>query len=62
MYSYVAELWLSDQLQLKNQAMIYELNMPTAMTFERYSRTMQERIEDDILSGKFSFEYVMYVV
>ncbi|XP_061516922.1 adenylate cyclase type 2 isoform X1 [Anopheles gambiae] len=30
--------------------MIYELNMPTAMTFERYSRTMQERIEDDILS------------
>uniref|UniRef100_A0A182R182 adenylate cyclase n=1 Tax=Anopheles farauti TaxID=69004 RepID=A0A182R182_9DIPT len=30
--------------------MIYELNRPSPMTFERYSRTMQERIEDDILS------------
>ncbi|XP_052891398.1 adenylate cyclase type 2 [Anopheles moucheti] len=30
--------------------MIYELNIPPTMTFERYSRTMQERIEDDILS------------
>ncbi|XP_053675122.1 adenylate cyclase type 2 [Anopheles nili] len=30
--------------------MIYELRKPTVMALDRYSRTMQERIKDDILS------------
>uniref|UniRef100_A0A182FYK4 Uncharacterized protein n=1 Tax=Anopheles albimanus TaxID=7167 RepID=A0A182FYK4_ANOAL len=32
--------------------MLYELSRPTTMAFDGYSREMQERIEDDILSGK----------